>query len=163
MRAFIEKNDVFIIVYYVNKRYISDQINSFNKKNSKMELVKNCHIPNCNGLHNICFNGNRAVISVNEFYKIVRHWEQNVENICGKECKTPEKYCKPHRRLNFLKMLKDSLLKRNRDQRKIIKIFEMELIRQCHHNICKNNWCFNILKKKLQWEFNKDGHQTVFL
>ena len=61
-----------------------------------MEVVRNCHVPNCNGLHNIVFVGNRAVISVNEFYKIVRHWEKNVENICGEECKRTEKYCIPH-------------------------------------------------------------------
>ena len=128
-----------------------------------MELVKNCHAPNCDGLHNIYFIGNRADISVNELYKIARHRQQNVENICGKECKRTEKYCIPHRRLNFVKMLKDSVLKRNRDEKKIIKIFEMELVRQCDHNICMNNWCFNILKKKLQWEFSKDSYQTVFL
>ena len=40
-----------------------------------MELVKNCHVPNCDGLHNTYFIGNRAVISLNEFYKIARHWE----------------------------------------------------------------------------------------
>ena len=99
---------------------MSDHINSFNQKknNSKMELVKNCHLPNSDGLHNIYFNGNRAVISVNEFYKIVRHWEQNVENICGKECKKPEKYCKLHRRLNFVKMLKDSVLKKKQRPKK---------------------------------------------
>ena len=39
----------------------------------------------------------------------------------------------------------------------------MELIRQCHHNIFMNNSYFNILKKKLQWEFNKDGYETLFL
>ena len=128
-----------------------------------MEVVRNCHVPNCDGLHNIVFIGNRAVISVNEFYKIVRHWEQNVKNICGKEFKRTEKYCLPHRCLNFVKMLKENVLKRNRDQNKVIKIFEMELVRQCQHNICMNNWCFNILKKKLPWEFSKDGYQTVFL
>ena len=96
-----------------------------------MELVKNCHVPNFDGLHNIYFIGNRADISVNELYKIARHWQQNVENICGKECKRTEKYCIPHR--------------------------------QCDHNICMNNWCFNILKKKLQWKFSKDSYQTVFL
>ena len=53
--------------------------------------------------------------------------------------------------------------KKNRNQRKVIKIFEMELIRQCHHNIFINNSYFNILKKKLQWEFNKDGYETLFL
>ena len=121
-----------------------------------------CHVPNCDGLHNICFYGNRAVITVNEFYKIVRHWEKDVENICGKTCKK-EKYCQPHRRLNFVKMLKESVLKRNRNKDKIIKIFQMELIRQCHHSICMNDWCFNILKKKLQWDFSKDRHQIVFL
>ena len=128
-----------------------------------MELVKNCHVPNFDGLHNIYFIGNRADISVNELYKIARHWQQNVENICGKECKRTEKYCIPHRRLNFVKMLKDSVLKRNRDEKKIIKIFEMELVRQCDHNICMNNCNFNILKKKLQREFSKDSYQTVFL
>ena len=128
-----------------------------------MELVSNCHVPNCDGLHNIYFNGNRAVITVNAFYKIVRHWEQNVENICGKECKNQEKYCMSHRRSNFVKMLKGSVLRTNRDKKKIIKIFKMELARQCHHDICMNNWCFNILKKKLHWEFSKSGYQTVFL
>ena len=129
-----------------------------------MELVKHCHVPNCDALHNIVFIENRAVISVNEFYKIVRHWEKNVENICGEKCKKTEKYCMPHRRLNFVKMLKESVLKRNRDQKKkIIKIFEMELVRYCQHDICMKNCCFNILKKKLPWEFSKDGYQTVFL
>ena len=128
-----------------------------------MEVVRNCHVPNCDGLRNIVFIGNRAVISVNEFYKILRHWEQNVENICGKECKRTEQYCLPHRRLNIVEMLKENFLKRSRDQNKVKKIFEMELVQQCQHNICMNNWCFNILKKKLQWEFSKDGYQTVFL
>ena len=87
---------------------------------------------------------------------------QNVKNICGKECKK-EKYCQPHRRLNFVKMLKESVLKRNRNQNKTIKIFEMELVRHCQHSICMHNWCFNVLKKKLQWEFSKNEYQTVFL
>ena len=51
----------------------------------------------------------------------------------------------------------------NRGDKKIIKIFEMELIRDCKHTICMNNWCFNILKNKLQWEFTKDGYQSVFI
>ena len=101
-----------------------------------MELVKNCCVPNCDGLHNIVFNGNRAIITVNEFYKIVRHWERNVENICGEVCKQ-ERFCIPHRRLNFVKMLKDNVLLQRTN--------EIELIRQCHHNICLNNWCFNVL------------------
>ena len=126
-----------------------------------MEIVKNCSVPNCDGLHNIVFNGERAVITVNEFYKIVRHWEQNINNICGKDCKY-EKLCTPHRCLNFIKMFKENVLKRNRTDQKI-KIFEMEIIRNCEHNICMNNWCFNIVEKTLQWEFSKDGYQTVFL
>ena len=59
-----------------------------------------------------------------------------------------------HRRLNFVKMLKESVLKRNRDQNKTIQIFEMELVRDYEHNICMNNWCFNIHKKKFQLEFS---------
>ena len=142
---------------------MSDHINSFNrKKPSKMELVKNCHVPNCDGLHNIYFIGNRAVISVNEFFKTVRHWEQNVENVCGKECKKPGKYCKPHRRLNFVKMLKESVLKRNRDERKIIIIFEMELVRQCHQKICMNNWCSNIFKKSYSGNLAKTATKLYF-
>ena len=125
-----------------------------------MEIVTNCSVPNCDGLCNIVFNGERAVITVFEFYKIVRHWEQKINNICGQDCRY-EKLCTSHRRLNFVKMLKESVLKRNRsDQR--IKTFEMELIRNCEHNICMNNWYFNILKKTLQWEFSKDGYKTVF-
>ena len=68
-----------------------------------------------------------------------------------------------HRHLNFVKMLKESVLKRNKDQNKTIKIFKMELLRDCQQNICMNNWCFNILKKKLQLEFSKDSYQTVLL
>ena len=77
----------------------------------------------------------RAIISVNEFYKVIRHWEKNVENICGEKCQKTEKYCMSHRRLNFVKMLTESVLKRNRDQNKTIKIFEIELVRDCQHNI----------------------------
>ena len=116
---------------------------------SSIQIVTNCNVANCNGCHNIIFNGNRAVITVNEFYNIISHWEQNLENICSKVCKH-EKLCTPHRRLNFIKMLKDNVLKTNRNDKKLIKIFEMELIRDCVHTICMNNWCFNILKKKLQ-------------
>ena len=55
-----------------------------------MEIVKNCSVPNCDGLHNIVFNGERAVITINEFYKIVRHWEQNINNICEKRLQIRE-------------------------------------------------------------------------
>ena len=77
-----------------------------------MELVKHCHVPNCDALHNIVFIENRAVISVNEFYKIVRHWEKNVENICGEKCKKNRKilyatqtfkFCKNAKRKRFKK------------------------------------------------------------
>ena len=34
-----------------------------------MELVRNCHVPNYDGFHNIYFNGNRAVITVNSSIK----------------------------------------------------------------------------------------------
>ena len=129
---------------------------------SSIQIVTNCNVANCNGCHNIVFNGNRAVITVNEFYNIISHWEQNLENICSKVCKH-EKFYTPHRRLNFIKMLKDNVLKTNRNDKKLIKIFEMELIRDCVHTICMNNWCFNILKKKLQWEITKDGYQAVFI
>ena len=128
-----------------------------------MEPVKNSHVPNCDELHNIVFIGNRAIISVNEFYKIIRHWEKNVEKICGEKFQKTEKCCMSHRHLNFVKMLKESVLKRNKDQNKTIKIFKMELLRDCQQNICMNNWCFNIHKKKLQLEFSKDSYQTVLL
>ena len=127
-----------------------------------MEVVRNCHVPNCNGLHNIVFVGNRAVISVNEFYKLVRHWEKMSKTYVEKNAKE-QRSIVYLTRLNFVKMLKESVLKRNRDQRKTIKLFKMELVRQCQHNICMNNWCFNIFKKKLQWKFSKDGYQTLFL
>ena len=86
-----------------------------------MEPVKNSHVPNCDELHNIVFIGNRAIISVNEFYKVIRHWEKNVENICGEKCQKTEKYCMSHRRLNFVKMLKESVLKRKETKIKQIK------------------------------------------
>ena len=52
-----------------------------------MELVKNCHVPNCDELHNIVFIGNRAIISVNEFYKIIRHWEKMSKTYAEKNFK----------------------------------------------------------------------------
>ena len=71
-----------------------------------IQIVTNFNVPNCNGCHNIVFNGNRAVITVNEFYNIVRHWEQNLKIICGEICKH-KNIPTPYRRLNFIKMLKD--------------------------------------------------------
>ena len=54
----------------------------------------------------------------------------------------------------FCENAKRKRFKKKRDQNKTIKIFEMELVRDCQHNICMNNWCFNIHKKKLQLEFS---------
>ena len=63
----------------------------------------------------------------------------------------------------FCENAKRQRAKKEPRRKKDNKIFEMELVRQCDHNICMNNWCFNILKKKLQWKFSKDSYQTVFL
>ena len=49
-----------------------------------MEVVVNCNEPTCNGKHNIIFIDDKAIISVEESFKIVRHWQKNVENICGR-------------------------------------------------------------------------------
>ena len=41
-----------------------------------MEKVVNCNVPNCDGKHDIIFIKNKEVISVQEFLKIVQHWEK---------------------------------------------------------------------------------------
>ena len=43
-----------------------------------MEVVVNCNVPNCDGKHNIVFIKQKAVIGMEEFFKIVNYWEKNV-------------------------------------------------------------------------------------
>ena len=106
-----------------------------------MEKVVNCNVPNCDGKHDIIFIENKEVISVQEFLKIVQHWEKNVENICGKICKS-EIFCRPHRLLNLVKLLKNNILEKNKNS--CIAVSKMQIIKDCEHNICMNNWWFDI-------------------
>ena len=111
-----------------------------------MEVVVNCNVPNCDGKHNIVFIQQKAVIGMEEFFKIVNHWGKNGENICGKFCRY-QIFCKPHRRFNFIQMFKNKILKNNANNR--VKITKLEIKRDCVHDICMDNWCFNVYSKSI--------------
>ena len=79
-----------------------------------MEVVVNCNVPTCNRKHNIIFIDNKAIISVKDFFKIVYHWEKNVEKICGSACQN-EFFCRSHRLLNMTNLFKKKCCRKNHD------------------------------------------------
>lgn len=113
-----------------------------------MDLVVSRNVPTCNGKHKIIFFHDKAIISVKEFFKIVHHWEKNVENICGKECQN-EFFCRSHRLLNIAHLFKKNIVERIL-LGAIEEIIEIQVIRNCTHDFCMNNWCFDIHKKRLK-------------
>ena len=111
-----------------------------------MEVIVNCNVPNCDGKHNIVFINDKAIISVKEFFKIVHHWEKNVKKICGKTCQA-EIFCRPHKLLNLVQLFRNNIVEKNMTSH--IVVSEMQIIKDCEHNICMSNWCFDIYKKAL--------------
>ena len=91
-----------------------------------MEKVINYSVPNCDGKYNIIFIDDKAIISVKEFFKIVHHWEKNLENICGKTCKT-EIFCRPHRLLNLVQLLRNNIIEKS--MKSCIAVSEMQIIK----------------------------------
>ena len=60
--------------------------------------IYNCNVPCYNGKHFINFEDGKAVIPTWEFFNIVRHWEENIKNICGIIC-TKKEICNPHKKI----------------------------------------------------------------
>ena len=64
-------------------------------------FVRNCGVPCCNRQHFIKFIGRKLVIPTWEFYQIVRHYEKNIQNLCGIVC-SDDRLCHLHKKLNCL-------------------------------------------------------------
>ena len=112
-----------------------------------MEVVVNCNVPTCNRKHNIIFIDNKAIISVKGFFKKVCHWEKNVEKICGSACQNGF-FCRSHRLLNMTRLFKKNVVEKIMMD-PIEEIAEIQIIKNCTHDFCMNNWCFDIRNKTL--------------
>ena len=66
--------------------------------------VRNYGVPCCNGQHFIKFINGKAVIPTWEFFRIVRHYEKNIEELCDIACES-EYLCRLHQKLNCLHFL----------------------------------------------------------
>ena len=63
--------------------------------------MRNCGVPCCDGQHFIKFINGKAVIPMWEFFQIVRHYEKNIQNLCGIVCSN-DRLCHLHTKLDCL-------------------------------------------------------------
>ena len=73
-----------------------------------------------------------------EFFQIVRHYEKNIQNLCGIVCSN-DRLCHLHRKLNYL-----SNNIRQKDINNDIIVKKIMIRENCKHPFCLNNWCFEI-------------------
>ena len=103
--------------------------------------TRNCGVLCCNGQHFIKFIDGKAMIPSWEFFEIVRHYDKNIEKLCGIVCLS-DKLCHIHKKLNCLHFFSNYIRDRNINNDIIISKI---LIRDnCQHPMCLNNWCFEI-------------------
>ena len=63
--------------------------------------VRNCGVPCCDRQHFIKFIDRKVVIPTWNFFQIVRHYEKNIQNLCGTVC-SDDRLCHLHKKLNCL-------------------------------------------------------------
>lgn len=103
--------------------------------------TRNCDVPCCNGQHFIKFIDGKAMIPSWEFFEIVRHYDKNIEKLCGIVFLSDE-LCHIHKKLNCLHFFSNYIRDKNINNDIIISKI---LIRDnCQHPMCLNNWCFEI-------------------
>ena len=68
--------------------------------NSNFCVRKN-GVPCCNGQNFIKIIDGKVVIPTWEFFQIVRHYEKNIQNLCGIAC-SDDSLCHLHKKLNYL-------------------------------------------------------------
>ena len=57
-------------------------------------------------------------------------------------------FCRPYRLLNIANLFKKTVVEKIMLD-PIEEITEIQIIRNCIHDFCMNNWCFDICKKTL--------------
>ena len=119
--------------------------------------VKNCGVPCCDGQHFIKFINSKAVIPTWEFFQIVRHYEQNIKNLCGIVCSS-DRQCHLHRKLNCLHLFSNNIKQKIINNDIKIIIIKILIKENCEHPFCLNSWCFEIYEteyvgydKPLSW------------
>lgn len=100
----------------------------------KMEIRRDCNVPDCDEKHYFIFNNNVANISPHEFFKIIDHWEKKVKRQCGENCKY-KNFCTKHNQLNLFLQIKYKIM--NEDPHKILDMTEIK-------KNYMNNWNFEL-------------------
>ena len=99
-------------------------------------VVRNCNVPCCHGKHYIKFNDiGLASVLVGELFEIERCWEKNIENICGKVCKS-NNLCLAHKRLKIFKYFMEEIRETNLNRNIVATII-------CIKDNCKHPYCMN--------------------
>lgn len=123
-------------------------------------LVRNYGVPCCNGQHFIKFINRNAVIPTWKFFQIVRHYEKNIEQLCGIACES-EYLCRLHQKLNCLQFFSNNI--RHKNIQNDIIISKIMIRDNCRHPYCLNIWCFKIYETEY-WEIINHcrGDQDIF-
>ena len=107
--------------------------------------VKNCMVMCCDGQHVINFKDSRAIIPVQELFKIKECWEKNIENICGTVCKKKGN-CEPHIKLNAFRFFTEDIKYENIIQDAVVT--KVLIKDNCKHPYCMRAWCFEMFATK---------------
>ena len=103
--------------------------------------VRNCGVPCCDGQRFIKFIDGKAVIPTWGFFQIVRHYQKNIQNLCGIAC-SDDRLCHLHRKLNYFQFFSNSIRQKNINNNIILK--KLMIRDNCKHPYCLNSWCFEI-------------------
>ena len=69
-------------------------------------------------------------------------------------------FCKPHRLLNLVQLFRNNIAEKSMTSH--IAITEMQIVRDCQHNISMNNWCFDIHKKTQNTVLTMKNNRSAF-